>query len=114
MTVERTPLERAEDELQTFQEVIEGFEAEGEPLNIILSRRVRDALEMYLKGVAAAMEQSEGEAAIIGDMAISKGAEALPHATKGQLREALSAYLTEQSYPTEEEPVEKLAINEDS
>jgi hypothetical protein len=114
MTVERTPAERAEDELQSFREVIAGIEEEGEPLNIILSHRVREAVEMYLKGVAATMEETEGEAAIIGEMAISKGAETLPHATKGQLRGALSAYGTEQSYPTEGEPVENLAINEDS
>jgi hypothetical protein len=114
MSGERMPAERAEDELQSFREVIEGFEAEGEPLNIILSHRIREALEMYLKGVADAMARADGEAVIIGEMGISKGAEVLPHATKGQLREALTAYLTEQRYATEEEVIEELENNGDS
>jgi hypothetical protein len=114
MTDERTPTERAEDELQSFREVIEGFEDEGEPLNILLSDRVRESLEMYLKGVAAAMAQSESRAVLIGEMAISRGAEELPHATKGQFREALTTYLTEQRYSTEQTVIEELDNNGDS
>jgi len=111
MTVERTPTERAEDELSSFKENIEGLEAEGEALNVILSDRVRDSLEMYLKGVAEAMAQSDSRAVLIGEMAISRGAEELPHATKGQLREALTAYLTEQRYSTSEDVIEELDNN---
>ena len=114
MSGERTPAERAEDELSSFREVLESFEAEGEPLNLVLSDRVREATEMYLKGVADAMSRSEGKAVIIGEMAISRGAEQLPHATKGQLREALTAYLTEQRYSTGESVIEELDNNGDS
>lgn len=111
MSGERSPTERAEDELSSFREVLESYEAEGEPLNVILSDRVRDSLEMYLKGVAEAMAQSDSRAVLIGEMAISRGAEELPHATKGQLREALTAYLTEQRYSTSEDVIEELDNN---
>jgi hypothetical protein len=114
MTDERTPSERAEDELSAYIEALEALEADGEPLNMLLSQRVRESTERYLRGVAEAMTASEGRATIIGEMAISRGAEELPHATKGQFREALTSYLTEQRYSTEQTVIEELDNNGDS
>jgi hypothetical protein len=114
MTDDRTPTERAEDELSAFIEALELHEEDGEPLNMLISDRVRESTEMYLRGVAEAMAASEGKATIIGEMAIAWGAEQLPHATKGQFREALASYLTEQRYLTDGKAVEELGNNGES
>lgn len=108
MSGERTPTERAEDELNAFRENLVAIEEDGEPLNVLLSQRVRESVEMFLRGVAEAMTESDSRAVLIGEMAISRGAEELPHATKGQLREALTEYLTEQRYTTEQTVIEEL------
>ena len=108
MSGERPAIVRAEDELKSFREHIERLESEDEPLNLILSERCREAVELYLKGMAEAMALDKRRAMLIGEMAISRGAEELPHATKGQFREALTEYLTDQRMPTTESAIGEL------
>jgi len=112
MSGERTPAERAESLTEEFREAIEMAQASGETLNVIVSDEVRESLEMYLRQSAAVIMEAE-TAPIISEMVVSEAAEALPHLTKGTVREALSLYLADHRKASErEELIEELSRND--
>lgn len=86
-----TPEERAFDQRDAYVASIEALEMEGEELNLIVSYRVREATEMFLKAMADNIAESE-KAPILEDVAVSTVADVLPHATKGSVREALHRF----------------------
>jgi len=99
---ERSPAERAEALTDDFKEATRTARDAGETLNVIVSDEVRGSLEMYLKQSAEVIIEADA-AAIISEMVVSEAAEALPHLTKGTVREALSLYMAQLERASERE-----------
>lgn len=91
---EATPAERVDELRIDFHRNIDSMADAGEPLNVIISEEAREALEMYLKQSAGVIIEA-GNGPLLGEMVINTAAEALPHLTKGAVREALTHYTRE-------------------
>lgn len=91
---EKSPAERADELRRSFEKALDAMAADGEPLNIVLSKDVRESLRQHLRRSAEVIVASE-QGPLLTDLTVSTTAEALPHATKGQIGEALSEFIKE-------------------
>jgi len=106
---QRSPAKRAEALTEDFKENARTARENGETLNVIVSDEVRDSLEMYLKQSAEVIIEAD-TGVIISEMVVTEAAEALPHLTKGTVREALSLYMADHRNASErEELIEELS-----
>lgn len=97
---EEPPAVRAANLGSDFEEAMAAMVSEGEPLNVLVSREVRESLEMYLKQSAEVIIEAEN-GHILSEIVIQTAADALPHLRRGIVRDALSYYI-EQRSPSEE------------
>lgn len=92
--VDRSAAERADRLRELFEEEVAYLHDEdGEPMNLIRSGELREAVDQHLRRNATVIQQAETSGAIIGEMVVKTTADTLPHLTKGEVRGALAAHL---------------------